>query len=320
MTNSKPDVSVIIASHNRLWALPKAVESCRHSNCRTEIIVVDDGSTDETWSWLQAQEDVVSIQTDHWGKCWAVNAGFAASTGEFIRFLDSDDWLLSGANDRQLEIARATRADVVVAGYEHHDHVSARKTEIPWVSCGDFLVDNIHGDNFYSAFLLRRSLVAKIPHREEFPHQDSMFVMELALAKPNVSIGLFSSVAYRSHARGHLRDRTGLDAAVVAWRTVAMYKKVLTLLNRRGECTELRKVALLRALWHEARRLTEWDMKEARTVIDWILDQDETFTPPVSSVVNCLYRAIGFEMTERVARVPRNVVHALKHRRRIPED
>ena len=309
---------MIIASHNRLWALPKAVESCRHGNCRTEIIVVDDGSTDATWAWLQAQDDVVSIKTDHWGKCWAVNAGVAVSSGEFIRFLDSDDWLLRGANDRQLEIARATHADVVVAGYEHHDEVRGRTTDVPWVSCGDFLVDNIHADSFYSAVLLRRSLAATIPHREEFPHQDSTFVMELALARPNVSIALFSSVAYRSHARGHLRDRHGLDAAVAALRTVAMYKKVLTLLNRRGECTDLRKDVLLRALWQEARQLAEWDMKEARAVVDWIRDQDDRFTPPASRAVSRLYRLLGFEMTERVARLRRTVVRALKRRRHNP--
>jgi glycosyltransferase involved in cell wall biosynthesis len=91
------DVSVIIPTYNRLWALPRAVESCR-DECSTEIIVIDDGSTDGTWDWLQTQKDVAAIRQDNWGKDWAVTKGFAAARGEFIRFLDSDDWLIPGAS------------------------------------------------------------------------------------------------------------------------------------------------------------------------------------------------------------------------------
>ena len=303
----QPDVSVIIPTYNRLWALPTAVESCRNSACRTEIIVVDDGSTDETWSWLQTQKDVVSIKTDNWGQCWAQNVGFAASNGEFIRFLDSDDWLLCGANDRQLEIARATQADVVVAGYEQHDQVRGCTIDKPWVGHHDFLASQIHTDCCYSAYLMRRSIVARIPQREEFSHHDSMFLMELALAKPAVAIGHFSSMACRNHAFGHLSARRGLEAGVAAWRSIVMYRKILTLLEKRGECSELRKDALLRALWHEARNFAEWNMRQASETVSWIKSQDGAFTPPVSDFVNLLYRTIGFGVTERIVLQSRTV-------------
>ena len=309
---AKPDVSVIIPTYNRLWALPQTIESCRHSKCRTEIVVVDDGSTDDTWSWLQTQKDVIAIKTDNWGQCWAQNAGFASSTGEFVRFLDSDDWLLSGANDRQLEIARTTQADVVVAGYETYDQVSGCKVDIPWIGCGDFLVDHINADNFYSAYLLRRSLVASIPQREEFPLSDCTFVIELALAKPSIAVGRFSAVVFRIHADGHQSDRKGLPLAIATWRTIVLYRKVLSLLKQRKECTDLRRDVLLRAVWHAARALAEWDMKEATAVVDWIREQDEKFRPPVCGLMNKLYRVMGFEIMERVARIRRTVLNAVR--------
>src|ERR1700674_1868992 len=112
------DISIIIPTYNRLWGLPKAVDSCLSEGCSVEIIVIDDGSTDGTWDWLQTRKDVVSIRRNNWGKDWAGAAGMAAAKREYIRFLDSDDWLKPQANLEQLVQARETDADVVVAGYE----------------------------------------------------------------------------------------------------------------------------------------------------------------------------------------------------------
>ena len=125
--SERMDVSIIIPTFNRLWCLPKAVASCRDSGVSTEIIVVDDGSSDGTWEWLQAQKDVVAFRQENWGKGWAVNAAFAMARGEYVRFLDSDDWLLPGANSRQLAVARAGNADVVVAGTDVYDEAGSFK-------------------------------------------------------------------------------------------------------------------------------------------------------------------------------------------------
>ena len=84
-------ISIIIPTYNRLWSLPEAIDSCRSSNGMTEIIVVDDGSTDGTWEWLQTQSDIIKIKQNNQGKCWAANKGFETATGKYIKFLDSDD-------------------------------------------------------------------------------------------------------------------------------------------------------------------------------------------------------------------------------------
>ena len=46
------DISIVIPTYNRLWSLPKAVQSCLTMAAKVEVIVVDNGSTDGTWEWL----------------------------------------------------------------------------------------------------------------------------------------------------------------------------------------------------------------------------------------------------------------------------
>ena len=111
--------------------MPKAIGSCRGTACSHEIIVVDDGSSDGTSAWLAAQPDLIAIRTENWGKDWAVNTGFARARGQYVRFLDSDDWLEPGANDAQIAIARETGADIVLGDYRTFD--DRAKDEASWL-------------------------------------------------------------------------------------------------------------------------------------------------------------------------------------------
>jgi glycosyltransferase involved in cell wall biosynthesis len=311
MSRHVPDVSIIISTHNRLWALPRAIESCRNNSCLVEIIIVDDGSTDGTWPWLEKQEDLICLKTDNWGPCWAENAGLALASGEFVRFLNSDDWLLPDANDRQLKIGRATYADVVVAGYVHFDESTGSMREIPLVHDDDFLVQQIEAESFYSAYLIRRAFVSNIPHRQEFPHHDSMFVIELALANPKLAVDDSFSVVYSDHTGDRLSRYVGFDAAIAAWRSVVMYKKTLTLLRQRGECTKRRKKAVLAALWIEGRRLAQWNMREANKLVAWIYQQDDEFKPLAGGLTSRQYRTIVFELLARIGWACRTLLHVL---------
>ncbi|NJN24197.1 MAG: glycosyltransferase [Acaryochloridaceae cyanobacterium RL_2_7] len=100
------DVSIIIPTYNRLWSLPKTIKTCQESEVSSEIIIIDDGSTDGTWEWLQQQSGLVILQQQHLGKPWAVNRGMEIAQGEYIRFLDSDDWLCATNHDKQVKLAQ----------------------------------------------------------------------------------------------------------------------------------------------------------------------------------------------------------------------
>lgn len=89
-----PEVSVITPVFNRPELLVTAVRSVlaqRFANW--ELIIVDDGSTDETPALLARRGDALRvIRQANAGMSAARNTGIAASRGEFVAFLDSDDW------------------------------------------------------------------------------------------------------------------------------------------------------------------------------------------------------------------------------------
>ncbi len=89
-------ISVIIPVYNRPTMVERAVKSVLNQTLKPhEIIVVDDGSTDETPRVLAAFGDQITVlRQEHRGVSAARNAGIRHATGEWIALLDSDDeWL-----------------------------------------------------------------------------------------------------------------------------------------------------------------------------------------------------------------------------------
>ena len=92
-------VSIIIPTYNRAKYLAAAIDSVLAQTCQNwELIVVDDGSTDETATMLEGYGDRLRyIRQRNQGVSAARNHAFRECQGEFVLFLDSDDLLLPNA-------------------------------------------------------------------------------------------------------------------------------------------------------------------------------------------------------------------------------
>lgn len=89
---SGPLFSVVIPTFNRARLLPDAIDSVLAQRFTDfEVLVVDDGSTDETANVLTCYPSVRSFQQANRGPSVARNRGISEATGEYVAFLDSDD-------------------------------------------------------------------------------------------------------------------------------------------------------------------------------------------------------------------------------------
>ena len=90
-----PLVSIVVNNHNYARYLPAAVESALgQTHGRVEVVVVDDGSTDDSRAVIASYGDRVRpVLKPNGGQASALNAGFAAARGDLVLFLDADDML-----------------------------------------------------------------------------------------------------------------------------------------------------------------------------------------------------------------------------------
>ncbi|MBI3650623.1 MAG: glycosyltransferase [Acidobacteria bacterium] len=94
--SATPLISVIIPTYNSAAFLRQSLDSVLQQTVHDlEVIVVDDGSTDETVSLLDEYQDAIRyLRQDHAGASAARNRGLAEARGEFIAFQDADDlWM-----------------------------------------------------------------------------------------------------------------------------------------------------------------------------------------------------------------------------------
>ncbi len=114
-----PRVSIVIRNYNYAQFLAAAIDSAlAQTYAATEVVVVDDGSTDASRAILTnyATRCRIVLQ-DNGGEGAAINAGFAAASGDIVIFLDSDDTLLPRA---VATVVAAWRPDMTRMHYRMH--------------------------------------------------------------------------------------------------------------------------------------------------------------------------------------------------------
>ncbi|WP_026733926.1 glycosyltransferase [Fischerella sp. PCC 9605] len=123
-------VSVIIPCFNAERWLKEAIDSClKQTYPAIEIIVIDDGSSDGCLDIIKSYGDKIIWETGpNRGGNYARNRGFDLSKGEYIQYLDADDYILTEKVERQVRFLEETGADVVYGDWRYQRHLPDGKT------------------------------------------------------------------------------------------------------------------------------------------------------------------------------------------------
>jgi len=109
--DSMRPVTVIIPTYNRDKVLGRAIQSVlAQSHQEFELLIVDDGSEDDTQQVVQQFSDPRIVYLKHennQGQCAAINTGIRAAKGDYVVFLDSDDEWLPTMIEKQVDIFQA---------------------------------------------------------------------------------------------------------------------------------------------------------------------------------------------------------------------
>ena len=165
-------VSVIIPSYNRAHTLQRSIESVlAQTYSDLEVILVDDGSTDDTEAVVRAIPDprVRYVRQKNQGACAARNHGIDLADGEFIAFHDSDDLWHPEKLERQLKAVQEHDAAIVCCRLEERQK-DGSTVPIPRVFTDGFRTqrDNLFGIGTQT-LLARREVFERFRFDPEMP-------------------------------------------------------------------------------------------------------------------------------------------------------
>ncbi len=171
-------ISVIIPTYNRARFVTKAIDSVLSQTYKNyEIIVVDDGSTDDTRHALEPYQDRIRyIYQENRGVAAARNLGIKSSNGKWVAFLDSDDTWLPEKLSFQMECVTQSDAQVCFTNIiyesepdEHTSLVPTEQKEMRYKLYGEPLemVLDTSIKNYVQSMLVKRSLFAHVGYFDE---------------------------------------------------------------------------------------------------------------------------------------------------------
>ena len=149
------NISVIVPAYNAEKYIERCIESiCSQTLKEVEIIVINDGSTDGTadiLNHLAVNDDRIKlVHKENQGQGAARNDGIRISKGEYITFVDADDWLDTRTYETSMKLIMKENPDVFVYNYslaypnghiEQQKNFDNRKVEMGSLDKGAFLYD-----------------------------------------------------------------------------------------------------------------------------------------------------------------------------------
>jgi glycosyltransferase involved in cell wall biosynthesis len=304
-------VSIIIPCFNADRWIQEAIDSClAQTYANVEIIVIDDGSTDRSLEIIRGYGDRIRWESNsNQGGCYARNRGFALSTGDYLQYLDADDYILPEKIEKQVIALERSGADVVYGDWRYQKHLPDGTAFLDAVNLGgpkaDFLEALLLDSQWIApmAFLFTRASVVRSGGWDENlkTGQDRDFFISIALGRARFHYQPGCDSIYRRYG-----NVTVSTSSKTRWRDghFALMEKTELKLAQLGQLSQRYRQALAHSYYEKIRadRATI-----DRTQYDWALKKIKNLNPSfepaqVKQSYLILQRILGFEQTEMIIR------------------
>lgn len=199
-----PKVSVIIPVFNGELFLDRCLSSVINQPYNNiEVIIINDGSTDGTQniceSYAQNDSRVIIINKKNEGVSAARNVGLDAATGDYIYFVDADDYVLEDGIKSLVNKATKSAADLIVAEYYvTHETKKDRVSPVILKDSNDFLCSIISGKNHSALWnkLFKNKLFGGIRFLTDISYMEDKVIVSQILLVHQPKIEFLHSPVY----------------------------------------------------------------------------------------------------------------------------
>ncbi len=303
-----PLVSVIIPCHNAEAWLGETLDSVAiQRDCTCEVIVVDDGSTDESARIAESigGRNIRVIRQEQQGVGAARNAGTQIARGAFLQYLDADDVLAPGAVRARVNALNTSGADIAYSDWVRWERQPDGSFEV-----GRFVTRKLGGrpeiellqDAWWppGALLYRRSFVDRIlPWRVDLPIiQDARFQLDAALAGGRFVHVTGVGLKYRVHGGTSLSQRDPHAFTLDCFNSAA---ELDDRWRREGGLDDDRRRALVAVYEHVARAFFSWDRSRFGAAVARLKALEPKFRPTGPPTLRALSTVVGYPAAVQVA-------------------
>ncbi len=296
-------VSIIIPCYNAERFLTETLESAfKQTYPHTEVIVIDDGSTDGTADLIRFHADRVRAEFGpNRGASAARNRGTALARGEFIQYLDADDLLPPDAIEHRVAAMRKTGADVAYSDWEKLVELEPGIFEIRERIVRR--IEDVHPilqialiTDFWAppaAVTYRRTLVEKIGGWKEWLPiiQDARFLQDAGLAGGQFVYSPGIGARYRVHRDASLSRRSTVAFVADVFRNACDLQATF---EARGVMNAEERRALAHIYNYAARSLFFQDKVAFRDCVARLYAVEPGFRPTWPKAARLVSTVFGF--------------------------
>lgn len=299
-------VSVIIPAYNSAKTIERTIESVLIQDYpNIEIIVVNDGSSDDTELVLEKHRDRIKyFYQDNAGVSFARNLGFEKSSGDYIQYLDADDLLAEGKISKQIQAIEENEADVAYGDWKRFTENDFVYKELEIVEREISLRPEIELiTDFWTplaALLYTRTIANKIGGwNTALPViQDARYALDAAIhqAKFIYTPGVMGY--YRVHEVGSLSTRNRFNFMNDCFENA---KQIDSIWRNEYSIDKEKKNAIINVLRFCVNEFSILDKNKHKQAVNLILEIDKNYIPENSKLLGTMSKLLGYRTAETIA-------------------